>query len=165
MSEYWRKCSSCKKELGFSAPYVACNVSTCNRKRVGYVFCSVGCWDAHVPIMNHRDSWSVEKMSPSKEEYERETSGTAPVNTNPGNASPVKANKEKTMSNEKPLNENEVLVVVSKLKAYVKAKSGGLSTSADVMPRLSDIIRSACDDAIVRARNSGRKTVMARDFE
>ncbi len=58
---------------------------------------------------------------------------------------------------------DDVLVVVSKLKAYIKAKSG-LSTSADVMPVLSSIIRQECDKAIQNAHRSERKTVMARDF-
>ena len=57
----------------------------------------------------------------------------------------------------------DVLVVVSKLKAYIKAKSG-MNTSGDVMPILSDLIRQHCDDAIVKARQAERKTVMARDF-
>ena len=57
----------------------------------------------------------------------------------------------------------DVLVVVSKLKAYIKAKSG-MNTSGDVAENLSDKLRRLCDDAIIRARQDGRKTVMARDF-
>lgn len=60
--------------------------------------------------------------------------------------------------------ENEVLVVVSKLKGYIKAKAD-MNTSGDVMDALSDHLRNICDDAILRARNDGRKTVMARDFQ
>ena len=58
---------------------------------------------------------------------------------------------------------NEILVVASKLKAYIKVK-GEMNTSGDVMPKLSEMLRSICDDAIQAARQANRKTVMARDF-
>ena len=60
----WRRCSSCKSDIGFGADYWVCNVSTCNRKRTGLVFCSVSCWDAHLPIARHRDAWAEERISP-----------------------------------------------------------------------------------------------------
>lgn len=61
-------------------------------------------------------------------------------------------------------NNNEVLVVVSKLKAYIKDKSG-MSTSASVAEKLSEKIRVLCDQAIENAQNDKRKTVMDRDIE
>jgi hypothetical protein len=57
----------------------------------------------------------------------------------------------------------DILVVVSKLKLYVRAISG-MNTSDDVVGPLSDRLRLMCDDAVERARDDGRKTVMARDF-
>jgi histone H3/H4 len=60
-------------------------------------------------------------------------------------------------------NEKEVIVVVSKLKNYIKA-SGGMNTSGNVAEMLSDIIRTQCDLAIENAKADGRKTVMDRDF-
>lgn len=57
----------------------------------------------------------------------------------------------------------EVLVVVSKLKGYIKARSG-MNTSDGVIPVLSDEIRRLCDRAIDNATRDGRKTVMDRDF-
>jgi len=57
----------------------------------------------------------------------------------------------------------EILVVVSKLKAYVRSQSG-MNTSGNVAPALSDMIRRLCDEAIEKARAAGRKTVMDRDF-
>jgi len=57
----------------------------------------------------------------------------------------------------------DVLVVVSKLKLYIRAISG-MNTSDDVVGPLSDRLRLLCDDAVERARDDGRKTVMARDF-
>lgn len=61
------------------------------------------------------------------------------------------------------MSDKEILVVVSKLKAYVKS-AADMNTSGNVAPRLSDIIRGLCDEAIQRARADGRKTVMDRDF-
>lgn len=61
------------------------------------------------------------------------------------------------------MSDNEVLVVVSKLKAYIKDKSG-MNTSGNVAAKLSDIVRGLCDEAIRRAGDDGRKTVMDRDF-
>lgn len=68
-SDVWKKCNSCKKAIPFRQTYYTCNVSTCNRKRTGLVFCEVSCWDAHVPLMNHRESWAEEHIAPSPEEW------------------------------------------------------------------------------------------------
>ncbi len=61
------------------------------------------------------------------------------------------------------MSENEVLVVASKVKNYIKAK-GDMKTSSAVLEVLSDRLRSLCDQAIETARNDGRKTVLDRDF-
>jgi len=63
-STYWRRCSNCKAEIGFGKKHFVCSVSTCNRKRTGLVFCSVECWDAHLPTARHRDAWALEKVAP-----------------------------------------------------------------------------------------------------
>ncbi|MCM2323414.1 MAG: hypothetical protein NDJ90_09150 [Oligoflexia bacterium] len=77
---FWKKCNSCKKPIGFNALYWVCNVSTCNRVRTGLSFCSVSCWDAHLPLMNHREAWAEERRSPSEEEWKKTLSGEdAPV--------------------------------------------------------------------------------------
>lgn len=57
----------------------------------------------------------------------------------------------------------DVLVVVSKVKKYIKEKAD-LSTSASAVEELSKIIKRECDKAIERARQDHRKTVMDRDF-
>lgn len=57
----------------------------------------------------------------------------------------------------------EVLVVASKLKNYIRTKSG-MNTSGAVMDALSGKIRELCDRAIENAKTEGRKTVMDRDF-
>ncbi len=60
-------------------------------------------------------------------------------------------------------NSAEVLVVVSKLKNYIRARSQ-MNTSAAVAEKLSEIVRALCDQAIERAKSDNRKTVMDRDF-
>ena len=69
----WRSCSNCKKPIGFSQIYYVCSVSTCNKKRGGFVFCSVDCWDAHLPFARHRSSSAVEERAPTRAQWERET--------------------------------------------------------------------------------------------
>lgn len=59
--------------------------------------------------------------------------------------------------------EKDVLVVASKLKKYIKERSG-MSCSADSLQALSDMIRMHANDAIDQARADGRRTVKARDF-
>ncbi len=59
--------------------------------------------------------------------------------------------------------EQDVLVVVSKLKNYIRSKAD-MNTSGNVTAKLSDIIRQKCDEAIEKAKQDGRKTVMDRDF-
>jgi len=58
---------------------------------------------------------------------------------------------------------NEVLVVASKIKTYIK-NQGDMKTSGSVLEALSDRLRRMCDEAIDSARNDGRKTVLDRDI-
>ena len=58
---------------------------------------------------------------------------------------------------------NEVLIIMSKLKNYVRQHSG-LNTSAGVAEALSNVVRQQCDRAIAKAKEAGRKTLMDRDF-
>jgi hypothetical protein len=61
----WKPCNVCKQPIALGATYWVCSVSTCNRKRTGLSFCSVSCWDAHLPFANHRESWAVEETAPA----------------------------------------------------------------------------------------------------
>ncbi len=58
---------------------------------------------------------------------------------------------------------DDVLVVVSKLKKYVRS-TAGMSTAANVAPALSAAVRKMCDQAIENAKAAKRKTVMDKDF-
>jgi hypothetical protein len=57
---------------------------------------------------------------------------------------------------------DDVLIVISKLKKYVRDRSG-MNTSDAVAEVLADHVRSICDDAIRAAGRDGRKTVLERD--
>jgi hypothetical protein len=168
----WRRCSTCKKPIAFASGYYACSVSTCNRKSALFAFCSVACWDGHVPVMRHRDAWAEEQTAPTAAEWarqqaeERGRDASPPASGDPARAprrvgvggSPAGAPAGRPSSAPR-----DVLVVVSKLKHYVRETSG-MNTSDDVIEVLSDRLRALADDAVEEARAAGRKTVMARDF-
>lgn len=58
----------------------------------------------------------------------------------------------------------ETLVVVSKVKKFIKETSG-MSTSASATEALTTIVERECLKAIERAGQDKRKTVMSRDFD
>jgi hypothetical protein len=160
--EYWKKCNTCKKPIGFNTPYQVCSVSSCNLKRNTFIFCSVSCWAAHVPVYRHRDAWALEKKSPSREEFLKENNAKEENNAE-GSTTPTPKESVAMNSPTRKATPKEVLVVVSKLKDYIK-QSADMNTSAEVIEVLSEKIRSLCDQACIRARQEGRKTLMARDF-
>jgi len=56
----------------------------------------------------------------------------------------------------------ETLVVVSKVKEYIKEK--GLQTSETAVDSLSDAVRELLDKAVKRAQDNGRQTIKDRDI-
>jgi hypothetical protein len=168
----YKWCSECKKPIAFSADYYRCSVSTCNRKRLGLFFCSVPCWDAHVPMMRHRDAWAEPVKAPTREAYLQELAEEEEAaERRDARESREEAKMSDELSNRRRVVDasgaeeppREVLVVVSKLKNYVKARSG-MSTSDAVVDVLSQHLRELCDRASAHAGSQGRKTVMDRDF-
>lgn len=157
----WRKCSACKKEISYGSKYYVCSVSTCNGQRTGYVFCSVSCFERHLPGARHKDAAAVEMFSPAKVPVSGNQNSNYSkkiyVSQNPNvNAGLAKSNQVQLPK--------EVLIIASRLKEYIVAKSE-MNTSAAVMDALSDYVRIICDRAIENARADGRKTVLDRDFE
>ena len=148
----WRKCSVCKKPINLGEIYQKCSVSTCRKN----AYCSVKCWDVHVPILNHKSAWAEENTAPKTLEAEKADQPRSRIVVSDKNAA-------KTIGHNSHL-PKDVLVVISKLKSYIKAKAD-MNTSGDVSDILSDIIRMYCDEAIHQAQADGRKTVMARDFK
>lgn len=168
MNDYFRHCSTCKTPIQYGADYYKCSVSTCNHSRLGLFFCSVECWDAHVPGARHRDAWAEKERAPTREAAEareaREAAAAAPTATAPvrrmvSTAAPVAA----TVDDGAAGDGDEVLVVVSKLKKYIKERAG-MNTSTDVVGPLSDHLRRVSDAAVAVAQKDGRKTVLERDF-
>lgn len=150
---YWRKCGSCKKEIGFNSIYQVCNVSTCKK----LIFCSVDCWNLHNPVMNHKSSWAEEMRSPKKEAL------TVSEETNNAPRRIIIQSKTSSSSTNNE-NSDEILIVASKLKQYIKDKYD-MNTSAGVMEALSRDVRRLTSKACEKARSEGRKTVMDRDYE
>ncbi len=147
----WKKCSTCKKPIAFGARYYVCSVSTCNGDRTGYIFCGVSCFDAHLPGARHRSAGAIEKMAP------KSASESARILVKPSGASASSVASTAKMP-------TEVLVIASRLKEYIHARSE-YNTSGAVMDVLSDYLRILCDRGIDNARAEGRKTVLDRDFE
>ena len=172
----WRRCSSCKTPIAFGAAYWCCNVSTCNRPRTALHFCSVSCWDAHLSVVNHRESWALERRAPSREAWEHAQHPTSSPprqgdrlehRSQGGEAAAQRGEAERSSSGRAAAPQaipREVLIVASKLKAYVRARSG-FHTSDRVLDPLSDAVRELCDRAIEKARAEGRSTLLERDLE
>lgn len=189
MADTWKKCSACKNPIPFNETHWVCSVSTCTRRATDYVFCTVSCWDSHVAELRHRDAWAVEARAPSKEAWDRELAtnppatpatpsrpaapaapvvrrvvgsegsapAKAPVATSTAPSAPSAAGQVQLAEAER-----EVLIVVSKMKKYIKDRSG-FNCSDAVAEFLSDHVRAICDDAIRAAAKDERKTVLDRD--
>ena len=143
----WKRCSTCKKDIGLGDIYQVCSVSGCRSRATNYVFCSVPCWDAHIPTERHRPDTAaaIEKRAPrSLEESEKLEGG------------------KRIIVQDDKLGDDELLVVVSKVRKYISEKSG-LNTSSSAYEALTARIKRLCDRAIEEARRQGRKTVMDRD--
>lgn len=118
-------------------------------------------------MMRHRDAWAEEREAPSKAQWEAEqrdaeqketAAEEKPVMTRrivPSAASSSSADNSPT--------DDEILVVISKLKKYIKDRSG-MNASDAIAAVLSNQLRRMCNGAIERASRDGRKTVLDRDF-
>ena len=187
--DVWMLCSACRKPIRFGATHWVCSVSTCNRDRTRLVFCSVACWDSHVATLRHRDAWAVEALRAEPRGDARVRDGPArrepaPAPTPPGQPrrratdarrASVDARRPRRPVRPAPspltragpalsnhYDHDDVLVVVSKVKKYIRDRSG-MNTSDAVAEALGAHVRKVCDDAIRNAGRDGRKTVLDRD--
>ena len=94
-------------------------------------------------MMRYREAWAEPQTAPTCEAVERAQHAAVGAGT-AGSA-------------------HEVLIVVSKLKQYIKQQAA-MHTADTVHGVLSDHLRHLCDQAIAHATAEGRKTVMDRDF-
>ena len=169
MAETWLKCSACKNPISYGVTHWICSVSTCNRSRTKLVFCTVSCWDSHVAILRHRDSWAVEAKAPSKEAWAAELAANPPDPEPEKPAAPAAPRRvigAEPAAAASPLTsapvEREILIVVSKMKKYIKDRSG-MNCGDSVAEALSDHVRAICDESIRVAARDERKTVLERD--
>lgn len=183
MAETWLVCSACRSDIAFGSKYFQCSVSTCNRARMRLVFCSVPCWDSHVATLRHREAWAEDKIAPSKAAWERELASEPPEPAKPPPprpapapapaarpAPPPAAAPQRIVASPPPaagvdlhdVADRDILIVVSKLKKYIKDRSG-MNCSDAVAEVLSDHVRALCDDSIRAAGRDERKTVLDRD--
>ncbi len=188
----WLKCTECKKDIPFGGHHYVCSVSTCKRSKFRLVFCSPTCWDSHLSSVRHRDAWAEDAVAPTREVWARELAaeGASPTPSAPaprptpapkpapapapspspspvtrrvvGDASPSTA---ATLEGAKlaEVRDRDILIVVSKMKKYIKERSG-MNCSDAFADVLSDHVRALCDEAIRSATRNERKTVLDRDL-
>jgi histone H3/H4 len=170
MSEAFRVCSTCRAPIAYGAEYYRCSVSTCQRGKLALYFCSVPCWDAHVPVAGHRDAWAELERAPLGP-----TSAVTPsarIATEPRRRIVTERSALDVAALARDAREvgqaeadgADVLIVASKLKSYIRERSG-MNTSAAVFGVLSEHLRRVADEAIREAAREDRKTVLDRDFE
>ena len=152
----WKKCSSCKKSIPLDTKYYKCSVSTCNSKRVGYSFCSVGCFDQHIPMAKHKSAGAIEETSPKTKEDTPAARPKRRIITN--------NNKLTEPSNKQVSKGGDILVIASRFKDFINEQSE-FSTSSSVMNAISDHLRHIAMQAIDNAREEGRRTVMEQDLK
>ena len=80
---FYRLCSSCKRELIFGGRYYTCSVSTCTRAKDPLTFCSLPCFEAHVPVIRHREAWAEEQKAPSREQWQAGSARAKPRSGHP----------------------------------------------------------------------------------
>lgn len=151
----WRKCSSCKKPIQLGESFYKCSVSTCNSKRRAYVFCSIPCFDQHIPKERHKSAGAIREIAPTTMPQETAESRGRRI---------IPKQKLSAPSNKQISQGGEVLVIASRFKQFVASQSD-FNTSAAVMDVLSDHLRHVAMQAIDNARASGRKTVMDQDLK
>jgi hypothetical protein len=187
-SNVWLHCSACRKDIPFQSVYWVCSVSTCNRARTQLVFCSVACWDSHLATLRHREAWAVEERAPTRAEWLASRGEASPAHRSEAPTTPLRpasiapprppvimstfqasssagAPPAAPATSRAPLSnafERDILIVVSKMKKYIKDRSG-MNTSDAVAEALGDHVRAVCDQAIQAAAADGRKTVLERD--
>lgn len=169
----------CKKDIPFRAKYYLCSVSTCRGKRKGLVFCSPVCWDGHLGFARHRESYAEEALAPTREEFltsQDEEEEDSPMSHDGEKrriivSHPPSSGQSVTSPSPSPgamsssrtsLPSVETLIVVSKVKKFVRDQSG-FNTSQCAIDALTQKVVEECLKGIERANAVGRKTFMGRD--
>jgi hypothetical protein len=61
--ETYAVCCMCKKKILYGAAFYRCSVTACNTGKMKLLFCSTGCWDAHLPTARHRKASAIEGVA------------------------------------------------------------------------------------------------------
>jgi hypothetical protein len=113
-------------------------------------------------MLRHRDSWAVEAKAPSKQAWEAEIAANPLEEEKPAAAPAPRRVVAEPASAPVAAGEKDMLIVVSKMKKYIKDRSG-MNCGDAVADALSDYVRAICDEAIRAAAQDERKTVLDRD--
>jgi hypothetical protein len=113
-----------------------------------------------VPEARHRDAWAEQTLAPTRAECGATAAEQQSVQTR---ARVVASPPVPITRVSEPESDDDVLVVVSKLKRYIRTRSE-MNTSDSVATPLSNYLRQLCNEAIRNAARDGRKTVLDRDF-
>jgi len=129
-----------------------------------------------VPVLNHRDAGAFERVAPTQADalaaLASASLGVASVMPQSAQLSPgagtLAPSSGASLVTRKSVaaqasDEDEILVVVSKVKGYIRVRSG-MNTSDSVMDVLSQFVRKYSDRAIENAKKRGRQTVFDQDF-
>ena len=90
-------CATCRKLTPPGTSAIRCTVASCNTGRMKLRFCSVACWEKHVPTARHRKAaYSVEERAEATEvEAERDVADAA-NRSDPNAAASASAKKPAT---------------------------------------------------------------------
>ena len=131
-------------------------------------FCSPACWDGHLGAARHREAYAEEQHSPSKMDFIRAQAEEVGADMSEKRKIFRFEDQSNTAQNNigsaKDHSEVDTLVVVSKVKAFIREQSE-MNTSQCAIDALTDVVVSACMNGIRKASAAGRKTVMGRDIE
>jgi len=164
-STTWKNCSSCKQPITLNSKYYTCSVSSCNVRNTNYVFCSIPCFDKHVPVERHKSAGAIEEVAPALiEASNKHASAPSKQVAAPKGQRRIIGFQQSKPSNKQISKGGDILVIASRFKDFITQQSE-FNTSASVMNALSDHLRHVAMQAIDNARADGRKTVMEQDVK
>ena len=161
----WKNCSSCKQPITLRSKYYVCSVSSCNVRNTNYVFCSIPCFDKHVPVERHKSAGAIEEVAPATlEAQNKHASAPNKQVAAPKGQRRIIGTQQSKPSNKQISKGGDILVIASRFKEFISQQSE-FNTSASVMNALSDHLRHVAMQAIDNAREDGRRTVMEQDVK
>ena len=116
-------------------------------------------------MMRHRDAWAEQATAPTRAQALAAAEAEAAESEAQRNAAAKSRAVATSVGARAPaIDDGEVLVVISKLKKFIRDQSG-MNTSDNITSVLSRHLRELSVQALRVAAADGRKTVFDRDFE